>query len=134
MSRALKMLSVPFVVLMAMLAALLVGVVNTAPLSASAATGTPFPSSPAGKVATTTNPNGTATAVPPVPISFDPSGTDQDEYAVPCQTPQRFWYFVAGNQMTCNKSYLSGGEAVAIDVFSPLREDWLRGDDAYLRK
>ncbi len=24
-------------------------------------------------------------------------------------------------------------DSVAIDVFSPVREDWLRGDDAYLR-
>jgi len=25
-------------------------------------------------------------------------------------------------------------DSVAIDLFSPIREDWLRGDDAYLRK
>lgn len=25
-------------------------------------------------------------------------------------------------------------DTVAVDVFSPRREDWLRGDDAYLRK
>ena len=25
-------------------------------------------------------------------------------------------------------------DTVAIDIFSPVREDWLRGDDAYLRK
>jgi len=25
-------------------------------------------------------------------------------------------------------------DSVAIDVFSPVREDWIRGDDAYLRK
>ncbi len=25
-------------------------------------------------------------------------------------------------------------DSVAVDVFSPVREDWLRGDDAYLRK
>ncbi len=25
-------------------------------------------------------------------------------------------------------------DAVAIDVFAPVREDWLRGDDAYLRR
>jgi len=25
-------------------------------------------------------------------------------------------------------------DSVALDVFSPLRQDWLRGDDAYLRK
>jgi quercetin dioxygenase-like cupin family protein len=25
-------------------------------------------------------------------------------------------------------------DVVAVDVFSPRREDWLRGDDAYLRK
>lgn len=25
-------------------------------------------------------------------------------------------------------------ESVAVDVFSPVREDWIRGDDAYLRK
>ena len=25
-------------------------------------------------------------------------------------------------------------ETVAVDVFSPAREDWIRGDDAYLRK
>ena len=25
-------------------------------------------------------------------------------------------------------------DAVAVDVFSPPREDWIRGDDAYLRK
>jgi len=25
-------------------------------------------------------------------------------------------------------------DCVALDLFSPRREDWLRGDDAYLRK
>jgi len=25
-------------------------------------------------------------------------------------------------------------DSVAIDLFSPIREDWLRGDDAYLRR
>ena len=25
-------------------------------------------------------------------------------------------------------------DSVAIDVFTPIREDWIRGDDAYLRK
>lgn len=25
-------------------------------------------------------------------------------------------------------------DCVAVDVFSPIREDWIRGDDAYLRK
>jgi quercetin dioxygenase-like cupin family protein len=25
-------------------------------------------------------------------------------------------------------------DVVAVDIFSPIREDWLRGDDAYLRK
>jgi len=25
-------------------------------------------------------------------------------------------------------------DTVAVDVFSPAREDWIRGDDAYLRK
>jgi quercetin dioxygenase-like cupin family protein len=25
-------------------------------------------------------------------------------------------------------------DAIALDVFSPAREDWIRGDDAYLRK
>ena len=25
-------------------------------------------------------------------------------------------------------------DSVALDVFSPVREDWLRGDDAYLRR
>ena len=25
-------------------------------------------------------------------------------------------------------------DSVVVDVFSPLREDWLRGDDAYLRR
>lgn len=25
-------------------------------------------------------------------------------------------------------------DSVAVDVFSPVREDWLRGDDAYLRR
>jgi quercetin dioxygenase-like cupin family protein len=25
-------------------------------------------------------------------------------------------------------------ESVAVDVFAPLREDWIRGDDAYMRK
>jgi quercetin dioxygenase-like cupin family protein len=25
-------------------------------------------------------------------------------------------------------------ESVAVDVFAPLREDWMRGDDAYMRK
>ena len=25
-------------------------------------------------------------------------------------------------------------DCVAIDIFSPVREDWIRGDDAYLRK
>src|SRR5579864_3623490 len=25
-------------------------------------------------------------------------------------------------------------DAVAVDIFSPPREDWIRGDDAYLRK
>ena len=25
-------------------------------------------------------------------------------------------------------------DCVAVDLFSPIREDWLRGDDAYLRK
>jgi quercetin dioxygenase-like cupin family protein len=25
-------------------------------------------------------------------------------------------------------------DSVAVDVFSPVREDWIRGDDAYLRK
>jgi hypothetical protein len=25
-------------------------------------------------------------------------------------------------------------DTVVVDVFSPCREDWLRGDDAYLRK
>jgi quercetin dioxygenase-like cupin family protein len=25
-------------------------------------------------------------------------------------------------------------DAIAVDVFSPPREDWIRGDDAYLRK
>jgi quercetin dioxygenase-like cupin family protein len=25
-------------------------------------------------------------------------------------------------------------DTVAVDVFSPVREDWIRGDDAYLRK
>ena len=25
-------------------------------------------------------------------------------------------------------------DSVGIDIFSPVREDWLRGDDAYLRK
>lgn len=25
-------------------------------------------------------------------------------------------------------------DSVAIDLFSPIREDWIRGDDAYLRK
>jgi hypothetical protein len=25
-------------------------------------------------------------------------------------------------------------ESVAVDVFAPVREDWIRGDDAYLRK
>jgi quercetin dioxygenase-like cupin family protein len=25
-------------------------------------------------------------------------------------------------------------DSVAIDVFSPVREDWIRGDDAYLRR
>jgi quercetin dioxygenase-like cupin family protein len=25
-------------------------------------------------------------------------------------------------------------DTVVVDVFSPVREDWLRGDDAYLRK
>ncbi|MBI4906411.1 MAG: cupin domain-containing protein [Acidobacteria bacterium] len=25
-------------------------------------------------------------------------------------------------------------DCVALDVFAPLREDWIRGDDAYLRK
>jgi quercetin dioxygenase-like cupin family protein len=25
-------------------------------------------------------------------------------------------------------------DAVAVDLFSPVREDWIRGDDAYLRK
>lgn len=25
-------------------------------------------------------------------------------------------------------------DSVAVDVFSPVREDWLRGDDSYLRK
>jgi quercetin dioxygenase-like cupin family protein len=25
-------------------------------------------------------------------------------------------------------------DTVALDVFAPIREDWLRGDDAYLRK
>jgi hypothetical protein len=24
-------------------------------------------------------------------------------------------------------------DTVAVDVFSPLRQDWIRGDDAYLR-
>jgi quercetin dioxygenase-like cupin family protein len=25
-------------------------------------------------------------------------------------------------------------DSVAVDLFSPIREDWIRGDDAYLRK
>jgi hypothetical protein len=25
-------------------------------------------------------------------------------------------------------------DSVALDLFSPVREDWLRGDDAYLRR
>jgi hypothetical protein len=25
-------------------------------------------------------------------------------------------------------------DTVAVDVFSPVREDWIRGDDAYLRR
>ena len=25
-------------------------------------------------------------------------------------------------------------DTIVVDVFSPAREDWLRGDDAYLRK
>jgi unsaturated pyranuronate lyase len=25
-------------------------------------------------------------------------------------------------------------DSIALDVFAPVREDWLRGDDAYLRK
>jgi quercetin dioxygenase-like cupin family protein len=25
-------------------------------------------------------------------------------------------------------------DSVAVDMFSPVREDWIRGDDAYLRK
>src|SRR5438309_423562 len=25
-------------------------------------------------------------------------------------------------------------DSVALDIFSPVREDWIRGDDAYLRK
>lgn len=25
-------------------------------------------------------------------------------------------------------------DAIAVDLFSPIREDWIRGDDAYLRK
>lgn len=25
-------------------------------------------------------------------------------------------------------------DSIAIDIFTPVREDWLRGDDAYLRK
>ena len=25
-------------------------------------------------------------------------------------------------------------DSIAVDLFSPVREDWLRGDDAYLRK
>jgi len=24
-------------------------------------------------------------------------------------------------------------DSLAVDVFSPVREDWIRGDDAYLR-
>jgi quercetin dioxygenase-like cupin family protein len=30
-------------------------------------------------------------------------------------------------------SVLALEDSVAIDVFSPVREDWIRGDDAYLR-
>ena len=30
-------------------------------------------------------------------------------------------------------SVLAIEDAVAIDIFSPVREDWIRGDDAYLR-
>jgi len=25
-------------------------------------------------------------------------------------------------------------DSIAMDLFSPVREDWIRGDDAYLRK
>jgi quercetin dioxygenase-like cupin family protein len=25
-------------------------------------------------------------------------------------------------------------DSIAVDLFSPIREDWIRGDDAYLRK
>ena len=25
-------------------------------------------------------------------------------------------------------------DCIVVDLFSPLREDWIRGDDAYLRK
>ena len=25
-------------------------------------------------------------------------------------------------------------DCVAVDIFSPVREDWVRGDDAYLRR
>jgi quercetin dioxygenase-like cupin family protein len=25
-------------------------------------------------------------------------------------------------------------DSIAVDLFSPVREDWIRGDDAYLRK
>jgi quercetin dioxygenase-like cupin family protein len=25
-------------------------------------------------------------------------------------------------------------DTIAVDIFSPIREDWIRGDDAYLRK
>jgi quercetin dioxygenase-like cupin family protein len=31
-------------------------------------------------------------------------------------------------------SVLAVDDVVAVDVFSPRREDWIRGDDAYLRK
>ncbi len=30
-------------------------------------------------------------------------------------------------------SVLAMEDSVAIDIFTPLREDWIRGDDAYLR-
>jgi quercetin dioxygenase-like cupin family protein len=44
----------------------------------------------------------------------------------------------AGETLTIPSHVAHGVEAledtIAVDVFSPRREDWLRGDDAYLRK
>src|SRR5512143_249035 len=31
-------------------------------------------------------------------------------------------------------SVLAEEDSVAVDIFSPVREDWIRGDDAYLRR